>query len=76
MTSPTTPDTRTPADPAQARPWSDEADIGSGEKTAAEHETEALIRQIPMLPPQPAPPATLAQATPAARHGKAKPKPS
>ena len=28
----------------------DEADIGSGEKTAGQHETEALIRQIPPLP--------------------------
>jgi hypothetical protein len=29
----------------------DEADIGSGEKTPAEKETEEMIRQIPKLPP-------------------------
>jgi hypothetical protein len=28
----------------------DEADIGSGEKTPAEQETEEIIRQIPPLP--------------------------
>lgn len=28
----------------------DEADIGSGEKTAGQRETEELIRQIPVLP--------------------------
>ena len=27
-----------------------EADIGSGEKTPAQHETEEMIRQIPPLP--------------------------
>jgi hypothetical protein len=37
----------------------DEADIGSGEKTPAQMETEEMIRQIPPLPPsaqQPAQP--------------------
>lgn len=38
-------------DPAEARPLLDEADIGSGEKTQAERETEAIIRQIPPLEP-------------------------
>ena len=39
----------------------DEADIGSGEKTPAQLETEELIRQIPPLPPdgkEPAPAST------------------
>lgn len=31
------------------RIW-DEADIGSGEQSAAQHETEKMIRQIPPLP--------------------------
>ncbi|MES2129922.1 MAG: hypothetical protein V4463_21820 [Pseudomonadota bacterium] len=37
-------------DPADAQSLTDEADIGSGEKTAADADTEALIRQIPPLP--------------------------
>ena len=37
-------------DPASARPLTDEADIGSGEKTAAQLETETMIGQIPPLP--------------------------
>ncbi len=37
--------------PALAHALFDEADIGSGEKTAAQLETEALIREIPTLPP-------------------------
>jgi hypothetical protein len=40
-----------PQDPTTARPLTDEADIGSGEKTPAQKETEELIRQIPPLPP-------------------------
>jgi hypothetical protein len=36
---------------AQGRPILEEADIGSGEKTPAQIETEELIRQIPPLPP-------------------------
>ena len=35
--------------PKQSRNLLDEADIGSGEKTAAERETEELIKQIPAL---------------------------
>ncbi len=37
-------------DPAHARSLFDEADIGSGEKSAAQLETEAMIREIPALP--------------------------
>jgi hypothetical protein len=39
-----------PNDPKTTRPLLDEADIGSGEKTPAQKETEELIRQIPPLP--------------------------
>ncbi|HEV7815116.1 MAG TPA: hypothetical protein VGP06_08470 [Janthinobacterium sp.] len=35
--------------PASKQHW-DEPDIGSGEKTPAQHETEEIIRQIPPLP--------------------------
>ena len=35
----------------KGRPILEEADIGSGEKTPAQIETEELIRQIPPLPP-------------------------
>lgn len=38
------------SDPAGARPMTDEADIGSGEKHPAQQETEDQIRQIPPLP--------------------------
>jgi hypothetical protein len=37
-------------DPAKAPGLPHEADIGSGEKTPAEHDTDALIRDIPPLP--------------------------
>jgi len=30
----------------------DEADIGSGERSPGQHDTEALIREIPGLPPE------------------------
>ncbi|MET0855556.1 MAG: hypothetical protein ABWY27_02295 [Telluria sp.] len=39
-----------PTDPRTVRPMLDEADIGSGEKTPAQKETEEMIRQIPPLP--------------------------
>lgn len=39
-----------PQDPQTTRPLLDEADIGSGEKTPAQKETEEIIRQIPPLP--------------------------
>lgn len=45
----------TPNQPNTVRPLLDEADIGSGEKTPAQKETEELIRQIPPLPPSGAP---------------------
>lgn len=38
-------------DPAQAGNIADEADIGSGEKSRSQIETEEMIRQIPPLPP-------------------------
>jgi hypothetical protein len=38
-------------DPRTAPPMTDEADIGSGEKTPGHAETEEMIRQIPPLPP-------------------------
>jgi hypothetical protein len=41
-----------PVDPAATgRPLYNEADIGSGEKSPAEIETEEMIRGIPPLPP-------------------------
>jgi hypothetical protein len=39
-----------PNEPQTKRTLMDEADIGSGEKTPAQKETEELIRQIPPLP--------------------------
>lgn len=44
-----TPTPRT-KDPAAAPPLHEEADIGSGEKTPAQLETEKMIREIPPLP--------------------------
>lgn len=47
--------------PAPRQPF-DEADIGSGEQSPGQHETDEQIRQIPRLPedhddqPPPAPP--------------------
>jgi len=42
-----------PRDPAnKGRPFLEESDIGSGEKTPGEQETEEMIRQIPPLPPR------------------------
>ncbi len=38
------------ADPAGAPPLDNEADIGSGEKTPGQKDTEDHIRQIPPLP--------------------------
>jgi hypothetical protein len=35
---------------AKGNPILEEADIGSGEKTPAQRETEEMIRQIPPLP--------------------------
>jgi hypothetical protein len=45
----------TPQDPAvTSPPLSDEADIGSGEKTPAQLDTEKIIQEIPPLPASPA----------------------
>ncbi len=41
----------TPNQPNTAPPMMNEDDIGSGEKTPAQQETEEIIRQIPPLPP-------------------------
>jgi hypothetical protein len=40
---------RQPPSPEHLHPdaWMDEPDIGSGEKTPGEHETEAIIRSVP-----------------------------
>lgn len=39
-------------DPAhKGRPFLEEADIGSGEKSPGQHETDEMIREIPPLPP-------------------------
>lgn len=40
-----------PSDPAAAPPMTEEADIGSGEKSPGHAETEEMIRKIPPLPP-------------------------
>jgi hypothetical protein len=49
--NPQTPPPGTPqGEPAKGKHLIEEADIGSGEKTPAEHDTEELIRQIPPLP--------------------------
>lgn len=46
--------TTTPTEPhpQNTRALSDEADIGSGEKTPGQLETEEMIKQIPPLPAQ------------------------
>ncbi len=44
------PNTKPFPDPADAHALLDEADIGSGEKTPAQLETEKMIRDIPPLP--------------------------
>jgi hypothetical protein len=36
--------------PEHSQHLADEADIGSGEKTPAQHETDEMIKQIPPLP--------------------------
>lgn len=49
----TTPAAAEPA--AQAPAMQHEADIGSGEKTPGEHETDEMIKSIPPLPGKGAP---------------------
>jgi hypothetical protein len=45
--------TRHKPDPAtKGRPYLEECDIGSGEKTPAQIETEKMISEIPPLPPR------------------------
>ena len=44
--------TQTADDAASAKPMTDEADIGSGEKTPAQRDTEEIIKQIPKLKPE------------------------
>ena len=38
----------------KGRTMYDEADIGSGERSPGQHETDEMIREIPGLPPKPA----------------------
>lgn len=42
--------TPSPANPADVRPMTEEADIGSGDKTPGQLETEKMIKSIPPLP--------------------------
>ena len=45
-------DTTPPVDPEnKSRAIFDEADIGSGERSPGQHDTEQMIREIPALPP-------------------------
>lgn len=39
-----------PTDPADAKPMTEEADIGSGDKSPGQLETEKIIKSIPPLP--------------------------
>ena len=45
------PNTKPFPDPSSAHALTDEADIGSGEKTQGQLDTERMIREIPPLPP-------------------------
>lgn len=45
------PATTAPHDEASSKPYHDEADIGSGERTPGQDDTDAHIRQVPPLPP-------------------------
>ncbi|QYF93648.1 hypothetical protein KY495_23850 [Massilia sp. PAMC28688] len=42
--------TPSPADPAGAASMTEEADIGSGEKSPGQRETEKIIESVPELP--------------------------
>jgi hypothetical protein len=55
-----------PNQPQTIQPLLDEADIGSGESTPAQRETEEIIRQIPLLPASDSP-VSGAEAGPGAR---------
>lgn len=64
----------TPSDPAiNARPMTEEADIGSGERSPGHAETEEMIRQIPPLPPSGPAGAGAGATAPATPAGEAKP---
>ena len=53
--------------PEKGRHFIEEADIGSGEKTPGEQETDEQIRQIPPLPDQEVKPASAGVSAPAPR---------
>ncbi|MCE3261853.1 MAG: hypothetical protein K0R43_932 [Pseudoduganella sp.] len=53
--------------PEKGQHLMDEADIGSGEKTPGEQETEEQIRKIPPLPEPDAKPSSAAVSVPAPR---------
>jgi hypothetical protein len=53
--------------PEKGRHFIEEADIGSGEKTPGEQETDEQIRQIPPLPEPGVKPASAAVSVPAPR---------
>jgi len=56
-----------PAEPERGRHYMEEADIGSGEKTPGEQDTEADIRRLPPLPDEHAKPASAGVSAPAPR---------
>ena len=56
-----------PAKPEQGSQIFEEADIGSGEKTPGERETDEQIRQIPPLPEQGVKPSSAAASAPVPR---------
>lgn len=53
--------------PEKGRHFMEEADIGSGEKTPGEQETDEQIRQIPPLPEPGLKPASAAASVPVPR---------
>jgi len=55
------------AQPEKGRHFIEEADIGSGEKTPGEQDTDEQIRQIPPLPEQGVKPSSAAVSAPAPR---------
>jgi len=55
------------AQPEKGRHFTEEADIGSGEKTPGEQDTDEQIRQIPPLPERDVKPASAAVSAPAPR---------
>jgi len=55
------------AQPEKGRHFIEEADIGSGEKTPGEQDTDEQIRQIPPLPEPDVKPSSAAASAPAPR---------